>query len=50
MGLLERYYRDDLRAVAAGSVSEEDLDLDEDSELEELDRDPDFDPFEAIWV
>jgi hypothetical protein len=49
MGLLERYCCEDLGAVAVGSLSEEDLDLDEDSDLEDA-HDPDLDPFEAIRV
>jgi hypothetical protein len=51
MGLLERYCRDELGAVGVGSASEEDFDMDEDSDLEDdTARDPNFDPFEGIWV
>lgn len=50
MGLLERYCREDLGAIAVGSISEEELYLDEDSDLEEWSRGTDSDPFEAICV
>jgi hypothetical protein len=50
MGLLERDCREDLGAVGVGSLPEENFDWDEDSDLEEAARDPDFDPFEAIRV
>jgi hypothetical protein len=45
MDLLERYCREDLGALGAGSVSDEDFDLEEDEG-----EDEDFDPFLVIDV
>ncbi len=50
MGLLERYCREELGAVAVGSISDEQLESDLGSELEDPLAMPDVDPFEAIWV
>lgn len=50
MGLLERYCREELGAMAVGSISDEQLETDMDSELEGGADEPVSDPFEAIWV